>query len=309
MREEFLSGLALLTKLKRFFIRRMPLSFLGGFIVILFLLYLYHGAAVMQSWWRKPLSVSGIIWQPNNATTNIDGNWQKLGVDQLLIQWSIVDGINYLSPDTPQRPDWWRIGQQPWAKKIILGLDGEFDERKARTNVLILAQKSAQIIEQKLPLNIIGYYFPVEVDPTWAEAASIMPQALAQLPRPLWISVYDSANVGAKILADWLASWLPPDVGVFFQDGVGVEARTPLVARQYMDELAKTLGHDRVKVIVEAFRPGNAHQFRPATKQELLPQITIMQGYDIFLFDGPNYLSNQLVTDLASGMQKRLQAE
>ena len=38
--------------------------------------------------------------------------------------------------------------------------------------------------------------------------------ALDALPRPLWISVYDSANVGPYELAESLAAWLPKDVGV-----------------------------------------------------------------------------------------------
>ncbi len=61
---------------------------------------------------------------------------------------------------------------------------------------------------------------------------------LAPLPRPLWISVYDGRNIGPEALADWLESWLPKDIGVFFQDGVGVYARTPQVAAHYADVLS-----------------------------------------------------------------------
>ncbi|EPN68434.1 hypothetical protein A245_03653, partial [Pseudomonas syringae pv. actinidiae ICMP 19096] len=78
---------------------------------------------------------------------------------------------------------------------------------------------------------------------------------MAKLPRPLWISVYDGANIGPAATADWLKTWLPDDIGVFFQDGVGVYARTAPVARTYADALRKRLGKDRVRIIVEAFRP------------------------------------------------------
>ena len=50
------------------------------------------------------------------------------------------------------------------------------------------------------PLKVSGWYFPVEIDPTWTEAARLG-ELLGQLPRPLWISVYDSANVGPEALA------------------------------------------------------------------------------------------------------------
>jgi hypothetical protein len=70
-------------------------------------------------------------------------------------------------------------------------------------------------------LNVVGWYFPVEIDPTWADTLRMAP-LLAQLLRPLWVSVYYSTNVGADVLTGCLVSWLPPDAGVFFEDGVGV---------------------------------------------------------------------------------------
>lgn len=286
----------------------------GGRLLVLALILAIAGAIVwfagghrlVERLLRGPLGVEGIVWQVDNPTVDISGNWQKLGVDHLLIQWSKVDNADFVD-GTPQggakQPDWLRISRQPWAKHVILGLAGHFGEKQARTNAVALARDSAALFKARLPLNIEGYYFPVEVDPTWKEGPETMKAALALLPRPLWISVYDSANVGAKPLADWLASWLPPDVGVFFQDGVGVEARSPAVARQYADALAARLGRNRVKVIVEAFRPKAGGGFRPATVDELLPQIAVMRGYDIYLFDGPHYLDRGLVDELAAGMK------
>ncbi|WP_206678073.1 hypothetical protein [Martelella limonii] len=253
--------------------------------------------------WLGGGGVAGIVWQLDTSTTAPEGNWQRLGVDHLLIQWSEVDGIGF-APGLGKRPaekmpDWARIGQEPWARSVILGLAGNFSERASRDNVLALADASAVAAKAELPLNVVGYYFPVEVDPTWKEAPAVMPEALARLPRPLWISVYDSANIGGAALAGWLAEWLPDDVGIFFQDGVGVEARTPRTARDYADQLAARFGKHRVRVIAEAFRPLGKGRFRPATAAELVPQIRALSGYQLYLFDGPHYVDDALVDALA----------
>ena len=142
-----------------------------------------------------------------------------------------------------------------------------------------------------------GYYFPVEIDPTWKEAPQLT-ALLNKLPRPLWISVYDSANVGPQELADGLLQWLPKDVGVFFQDGVGVHAREAYVARHYANVLERSLGKGRVRVIAEAFRPKQGGGFRPATIDELRPQLAAYSGLPIYLFEGPLYVTPALVDQL-----------
>ena len=253
--------------------------------------------------------IKGTVWQLDMATLHPAGNWNELGADSLLVQWSMVDGIGFTGNREGQgsAPDWPEIGREPWASQVILGLAGSFDEKVARSSALRLAKASAQIARQPPPLNVVGYYFPVEVDPSWKDAPKVMGKAFARLPRPLWISVYDGGNIGGAALADWLAEWLPGDVGIFFQDGVGVQARSPSVAREYMDALADKFGRQRVKVIVEAFRPltpphSSAPRFRATTAKELLPQITAMRGYDIYLFDGPRYVHSALVDDLRKEM-------
>lgn len=250
---------------------------------------------------RSRPDIKGIVWQVDNATVDIGGNWHLLGVKELLIQWTVVDELAFI-PGTgltsaSRLPDWERIARQPWAREVILGLAGRFQENEARDNVDRLVQLSKQISRLPTPLNVSGWYFPVEVDPTWLDAPQMVP-LLAELPRPLWISVYDSANVGARSLAEWLRAWLPSDIGVFFQDGVGVYAREASVAREYADALAQELGPHRLRVIVEAFRPDGKNGFRSATIQELIPQIEEMKGHSIYLYDGPHYLSDDLVRSL-----------
>ncbi|RMU88875.1 hypothetical protein, partial [Pseudomonas coronafaciens] len=220
----------------------------------------------------KGPGIVGIVWQPDNATVGISGDWDKLGARQLLVQWTAVDDQSFIPgaglPTVPVVPDWSRIGKQPWAQEVILGLAGYFSENRSRDNIEQLALLSAQMAKAKTPLNVTGWYFPAEVDPSWSRAKEL-PALLAKLPRPLWISVYDGANIGPAATADWLKTWLPDDIGVFFQDGVGVYARTAPVARNYADALRKRLGKNRVRIIVEAFRPQVGGGFRSATAAEL----------------------------------------
>ena len=247
--------------------------------------------------------IAGTVWQPDGTTLDPRGNWDRLGARELLVQWVAVDGTafvqNEVMPAVPALPAWQRIAGEPWARNVILGLAGRFDEKAARADIAALAATSAALARLPTPLHVVGWYFPVEIDPTWAEASLLAP-LLATLPRPLWISVYDSANVGPDALAQGLLKWLPPDVGVFFQDGVGVHAREAGIARRYADVLSANLGVARVRLIAEAFRPKPGGGFRSATIAELRPQLAAYSGYRIYLFEGPRYVQDALVTEIAS---------
>ena len=252
--------------------------------------------------------IEGVVWQIDNDHTEPRGDWQQLGVHRLLVQWTVVDGRAFVAgtglPAGARMPDWPRIAREPWAQEVIVGLAGRFDERNARADFEALVRLSAQVAKAVPPVNVVGYYFPVEIDPTWKQASRLR-ALLAQLPRPLWISVYDTANVGPEELAQGLVDWLPPDVGVFFQDGVGVHAREPLVARHYANVLVRRLGRHRVRLIAEAFRPQPGGGFRPATVEELRPQLASYHGFAIYLFEGPRYVSPQLVRALAAAQDPK----
>jgi hypothetical protein len=252
----------------------------------------------------------GIVWQVDEAHLDPHGDWDRLGATDLLVQWSAVDGVSFLPGtatqhkivsvglDTSKRlPDWTRIASEPWARNVILGLAGRFDESAARTQIAKLIAQSKELAAVRPPVHVSGYYFPVEVDPSWQGAAALAP-LLQQLPRPLWISVYDNSNIGGAPLASWLGSWLPQQVGVFLQDGCGVYARGPVAARSYADALADRLGKERVRVIAEAFRPIHGGGFRAASAAELAPQLLAYRDYRVYLFDGPHYVSAQLVAEL-----------
>lgn len=250
--------------------------------------------------------VDGIVWQPDAATSRPAGTWDRLGARRLIVQWQVVDGQAFVDgtayPAVEPAPDWPRIAREPWAGSVILGLAGRFSEPEARRDVAQLVEASRQLATARPPLNVVGWYFPVEADPTWSDAAR-MGALLAELPRPLWVSVYDKGNVGPTAFADWLRSWVPGDVGVLFQDGVGEHVRGAPVARRYVDEIARRRGADRTAVIAEAFRPRVGGGFRPATADELRRQVRTYRGLTTYLFDGPHYVFDQVVEDLAGGME------
>ncbi|WP_430365173.1 hypothetical protein [Trinickia sp. NRRL B-1857] len=131
-------------------------------------------------------------------------------------------------------------------------------------------------------MHVAGWYFPVEVDPTWSNARALAP-VLERLPKPLWISVYDNSNIGGAALAAWLDEWLPRDVGVFFQDGCGDYVREPAVARAYAECARSALGADRVRIIAEAFRGLPGGGYRAAKAAELTPQLQAYRGYRVYL--------------------------
>ncbi|WP_345814272.1 hypothetical protein AAGS40_05240 [Paraburkholderia sp. PREW-6R] len=249
----------------------------------------------------------GVVWQLDEDHVDPHGEWNRLGVTDLLIQWTAVDDTSFLPVGEAQAaaglrsaarsPDWTRIAAEPWARNVIVGLAGRFDETSARAQAAQLIEQSRKLAAVRPALHVDGYYFPVEIDPTWQRAAALGP-LLDALPRPLWISVYDNTNIGGTALAAWLDGWLPHHVGVFLQDGCGVYARGPSAARGYADALAARLGNERVRIIAEAFRPAEGGAFRPATAAELAPQLFAYRGYRTYLFDGPHYVSPQLVQDL-----------
>lgn len=127
-----------------------------------------------------------------------------------------------------------------------------------------------------------------------------MREALANLPRPLWISIY-SHERQPKRLDLWLKSWLPADVNVFFQDGVGVGTRTPAEARQIADQLVQQFGRKRVVMVMEtgSAKAPSATASAPAIRGKSSASPRLYRGQRIYAFDGPHYLGNWTVKALA----------
>lgn len=253
---------------------------------------------------RPPPPIAGVVWQVSLATTDPVGQWDRLGARELLVQWMVVDDTAFL-PGLPGHradaaPDWDRIASEPWAERVIVGLVGRSSEREARADVAGLAARSAELARRPMPVAVSGWYFPVEVDPSWQGAADLGP-LLADLPRPLWLSVYDRQNIGPEAFADWLETWVPADVGILFQDGVGEHVRGPAAARDYFTSMERRLGRHRVGMIAEAFRPAGNGRFRGATVDELRAQLDHYRHVRLYLFDGPHYVPDEVVAALLGG--------
>ena len=264
-------------------------------------------AAAAQA--RDAARIEGIFWQPDAATVRPQGSWQRLGARTLVVQWSQAGPHGFVAgcgtpPVDAGLPDWVRIADEPWARQVILGLAGDYDEARARGEVAALVERSRCVIAHAPPVNVVAWYFPVEIDPGWTDAPAMAAQ-LAALPRPLWVSVYDNHNIGGAALAAWLQAWLPDDVGVLFQDGVGLHTRQPQVAVDYLAALRSALGRDRVRLVVEAFRPDPAGGFRAATTGELVAQLRAYRGEGVYLFEGPHYLDPAAVEALRRALARR----
>ncbi len=256
--------------------------------------------------------INGIIWQVHEGMLEIHGEWELLGADTLMLQWIVAEGKAYAPglgvPMVEDAPNWARVIKEPWAKNIILGLATGMNEPEARRNIAAMVELSARIAEKPMPFEVSAYYFPVEADPTWADVGKMGALlAAAKLPRPLWVSAYDNSNIGAEPFAEWVASWLPPDIGLMFQDGVGLHMRTPEGARHYGQVLRNKLGENRFTMIAEAFRPADDKgNLRRATLNEFGPQLLAYHGFEVIVFEGPHYLDRKLTYGLVRDFLPRV---
>ncbi|EXT58168.1 hypothetical protein [Acinetobacter sp. 25977_3] len=269
--------------------KQIPIKITAFIILIICSVVAYAG--LFKNHGQPPI-IEGIFWQPDNNTTPPKGNWHYLGVNTFVPQWSVVESKSWWKnsnlPQWENAIDIQKIKQQPWAKNLILGLAGEYNEHEARANVVALGEKSAQIIQEQNDASLKGYYFPVEADPTWLRV-STLGHVLEKLPSPVWVSVY-SGETEPENYDLWVKSWLPQQAGIFFQDGVGVGVRTPQQARRILDQLEQTLGKDKTVIVLEAFRTKKNGQFRAAYPWEIISQIKAYEGKTIYIFDGPHYM-------------------
>lgn len=113
-----------------------------------------------------------------------------------------------------------------------------------------------------------------------------MAPLLSRLPRPVWLSVYDGANIGADLLAERLDLWLHAYVGIFQDAWAAFRVRNAGVAREYADVLIRHFGRARVQMIAKAFRSRMGGGLRPATAGELKEQLDLYDGFSVYLFEG-----------------------
>lgn len=251
----------------------------------------------------------GILWQMllNNVATR--RSWETLGVHKTLLQWIAVDGYSFVpNPWLPTyniQLDMDDMATYPWAQEIIVGLPGFFNEYTSRTSLPLMADWAEKFATLDYPSNVKGFYFPVEIDPTWTTAIDDMRDIWPRLPRPLYISAYYGNGIDGEAAAQWLAELIPDDVILMFQDGVGAFGFEIELARERVAQLEHHLGKERVHVICEAFKynpnwdgtPGG--YYVKLTPEEYVAQVSqyskVNQEGRLWVFDGPNYLTSDLI--------------
>lgn len=272
-----------------------------GLIIGVFVIVMITGMVVVDKRQLPPAQVIGVFWQPD-LHSQPEGNWDLLGVTTFIPQFGTVDGKSWFQgeriPAWQTLPNWKKVKQQAWSKHLILGLSGRYNETEARAQVEALGVESLNFLKNTdFPFKADAYYFPVEADPTWLRVHALG-KTLETLPKPLWVSIY-SAEAEPLHYDLWLKSWLPEQTNVFFQDGVGTGVRTAEQAVKIANQLNKTIGDHRVLIILEAFRMTEDHKTRAATPWEIIEQLKAYEGQQVYIFDGPHYMSRWSVYTVA----------
>lgn len=256
--------------------------------------------------------INGVLWQALLNNIPLRRPWDTIGAGKTLIQWIAVDGYSFV--ENPWLPayniqlDLNDLAKYPFASEIILGTPGYFSEVTSRNSLPLMADLAAKFATLEWPVNVKGYYFPVEIDPTWTDAKEKLGAVWDLLPRPLYISAYYGEGIDGEEAAIWLADLLPPDVNLMFQDGTGAFNVSTTLAKERLKQLDKHLGKERVSMIAEVFNPNPdwnnvpGTYFKPLTADEYRERIgaysDIYNEGRLFVFDGPNYIHNELIDEL-----------
>lgn len=251
----------------------------------------------------------GMLWQMLLNNVAVRRSWDTFGVHKTLLQWIAVDGYSFI--DNPWLPtyniklDMDDLATYPWAREVIVGLPGFFNEYTSRTSLPLMADWAEKFATLQYPANVKGFYFPVEIDPTWTTAIEDMRDIWPRLPRPLYISAYYGNNIDGEVAARWLAELLPPDVILMFQDGVGAFGFELALARERVLQLERHLGKERVHVICEVFKinpkwdGSDGTYFLKLSPNEYVARVSQYTKANsegrLWLFDGPNYISSDLI--------------
>jgi hypothetical protein len=264
----------------------------------------------------------GILWQTLANNIGTRRAWQKLGVSKVCFQWLAVDGYSFIDnpwlPTYSKKIDMADVTKQPWASELIVGLPGYFNEATARSSLDSLTDLGQKFGTLGWSGNIGGFYFPVEIDPTWSAGPAGMAPYWSRLPRPLYVSAYYGYGVQpltpngitAKAAALWLYDFLPKDVNLMFQDGIGAFGYNFATVTERLDALYD-LFQDRLHVICEAntynedYVGVDGTYFRPLTANEYRERLAFHSKWEqrnkLWLFDAPSYLTSNLIQKLQRG--------
>ena len=146
-----------------------------------------------------PPVIEGIVWQPDNTTVAPRGIWNELGARQLLVQWIVVDDLAFVpGTDFKLMPEAARLGTHRAAnrgrRRSSWVWRGATTSARRATEIGELAAISRGLAGLPTPLKVIGLVFPRRGRSDLDRGARGWSTRSASLPRPLWISVYDSSQ-------------------------------------------------------------------------------------------------------------------
>ena len=98
-------------------------------------------------------------------------------------QWQLLHPNPWL-PLHGSQLDLADIATRPWARRMIIGTPGLSDETQARARIHELADLAQKFGTLSYPSNAAGFYFPVEIDPTYTAAPADFGAIWSKLPRP-----------------------------------------------------------------------------------------------------------------------------
>lgn len=265
----------------------------------------------------------GMFWQTMNDNVDYRRSWEKLGISKTMFQWVAVDDSSFITgsslPMHLKQLNLTDVATYPWADEIVIGLPGMNDTAQSRTavNVEKLITQAEQFAAFTYPDEATGkgFYFPVEIDPGWTDIDTALTTSrwnrLRAFAGTLYVSVYygndtylSNLGLNAQTAAAWVATHIPGDVVVLFQDGVGAHDVPINTAITRYRALQDALGTARVELIAEAFRYNPDHNdvpgqyYKSATAAQLRQQMFAYRNFKTWLFDGPEYLTTQLIQEV-----------
>ena len=137
---------------------------------------------------RSRARAASMFWQTWTSNVDVRRQWDRLGVGTTIFQWVAVNGSSFiLNPWLPlhgSQLDLADIATRPWARRMIIGTPGLSDETQARARIHELADLAQKFGTLSYPSNAAGFYFPVEIDPTYTAAPADFGAIWSKLPRP-----------------------------------------------------------------------------------------------------------------------------
>ncbi|TBU86572.1 DUF4434 domain-containing protein [Pseudomonas dryadis] len=213
-----------------------------------------------------------LFYQPLNADANLSpaqwrGIWRDSvanGVETLVVQWT-----RFGNEDFGGAAGWLATALREadgQGLELILGLhyDPDYYRNLASRDdfsyywheQLSLGMQQQRELLANWRLPVAGWYLPMELD-DWnfrererrVELRRQLHSFAQQLNRPLHLSAFTGGFLAPQVFAQWLDGLAGTGLEVWWQDGVGTAALTPLVRLAYATALPCRIG-----IIRESFR-------------------------------------------------------